>query len=320
MVVLRSAFRPGVALAGALLFAAVWPAEAAILYVASTGSDGNACLRNAPCRTLQRAHDLSAANGEIEVLDSGEYGQQLRIDRSITVSAIGVTASISRVSDGSAIIVDGAGARVVLRGLNLNGNAAASNGIAILTGASVSVEGFTIEDFNANGIRADSFNGEIFIADTVSRDNSGDGLNLTGGALQATVVNSRFENNGGSGVRLEAVVAMITDSIAFGNQASGVAQVNGVSNIVQTIASLNDTGFTIVDGEMTLSRCVARGRFQTGIYAGGGNLHLAHSVVTDNIVGVDLSGGGNVESLGDNTIAGNGLQVTGGSLTPLAPF
>ena len=44
------------------------------VFVAAQGSDSNPCTFAAPCRTFQHAHDVLAANGEIDVLDPAGYG------------------------------------------------------------------------------------------------------------------------------------------------------------------------------------------------------------------------------------------------------
>src|SRR5262249_32923042 len=49
-------------------------AQPARVFVAAQGSDANACTFAAPCRTFQHAHDVVAANGEIDVLEPAGYG------------------------------------------------------------------------------------------------------------------------------------------------------------------------------------------------------------------------------------------------------
>ena len=50
------------------------PAQAQRVFVSATGSDGNPCTFASPCRSFQHAHDLTAAGGEIDVLDPAGYG------------------------------------------------------------------------------------------------------------------------------------------------------------------------------------------------------------------------------------------------------
>src|SRR5664279_6206780 len=66
----------GLALAAALavvLPAAPAHAQANHTYVSGAGSDDNPCTFASPCRTLQAAYNVTAADGEIEVLVPANY-------------------------------------------------------------------------------------------------------------------------------------------------------------------------------------------------------------------------------------------------------
>jgi hypothetical protein len=60
----------------AVLFAAPTAALAAsrFAFVATTGSDRNACTETAPCATLAQAVSVTASGGTVVVLDSGDFG------------------------------------------------------------------------------------------------------------------------------------------------------------------------------------------------------------------------------------------------------
>src|SRR5262249_9205842 len=87
--------------------AALWfvtapaPAQLARTFVsAATGGDLNNCDRPTPCRTFQRAHDQTLANGEISVRDPGGYG------------AVTITKAIGIINDGvgqAGVLVSGGG-------------------------------------------------------------------------------------------------------------------------------------------------------------------------------------------------------------------
>jgi hypothetical protein len=67
------------ALAAALTLAVVLPASAsaqsARTYVArATGSDVNDCVRETPCATFQRAHDMTTPGGEVNGARTGTFG------------------------------------------------------------------------------------------------------------------------------------------------------------------------------------------------------------------------------------------------------
>src|SRR5437016_3814619 len=106
----------------AIVYMAILPTPAQAqsrVFVAAQGSDSNLCTFAAPCRTFQRAHDVVAANGEIDVLDPAGYGA-LTITKAISIQGHGF-AGIAAPS-GNAITVNAAGAAVVnLRGLLIDG-------------------------------------------------------------------------------------------------------------------------------------------------------------------------------------------------------
>src|SRR5688572_21662357 len=92
-------------------------------FVSTTGNDANPCTTPATaCRTLQRGIDSSPTGSVLTVLDSGPYGNVATIAKSITISAVGVTAALTNPAAGStAITINGAGIKVVLQGLLLSG-------------------------------------------------------------------------------------------------------------------------------------------------------------------------------------------------------
>src|SRR5262245_59765219 len=104
-------------------------AQPARVFVSAQGSDGNPCTFAAPCRTFQHAHDVVAANGEIDVLDPAGYGA-LTIDRAISIQGHGF-AGIA-VTSGNAITIGAGGAdRINLRGLLLDGIGTGADGILL---------------------------------------------------------------------------------------------------------------------------------------------------------------------------------------------
>src|SRR6266540_690976 len=89
------------------------------------GSDSNSassCHCTTPCRTFATAHANTLSNGEITVLDPGDYGG-LTITRSISINNdSGGEASITVSGDTTGIIVNApAGGYVNLRGLTIQG-------------------------------------------------------------------------------------------------------------------------------------------------------------------------------------------------------
>ena len=125
-------------LVGALL--ALASAEAAQrTFVASTGNDANPCSLAQPCRGFAAALNQTDVGGEIVVIDSAGYGV-FTTDRSVSVIAPpGVHAGVSVFSPSNGITVDGPGAKVVLRGLSINGQGGAI-GIWMRNGTELHVE------------------------------------------------------------------------------------------------------------------------------------------------------------------------------------
>ena len=54
-------------------------------WVASNGNDGSDCSRANPCMTFNGALAKTNAGGEINVVDSGDYGAGALIDKSIVI-------------------------------------------------------------------------------------------------------------------------------------------------------------------------------------------------------------------------------------------
>ena len=306
-----------------LLFSAAEAADTR--YVASNGTANDTCSRNAPCNTLQRAVNVSSAGGEVIVLDSGSYGNSLTINRSITISADGITATLI---DPGNVTIDNANAIVVLRGLHLKGagGPGVTSGVFITEAAAVHIERCTIERFASTGIRLFDNNGTLFVTDSIVRNNGGGGLLASGAAdtgRTLTVDNSRFENNGGDGVSVVGGRATITRSVASGNGGSGVSLANSVANITWTTASHNgDYGFALVSvgAQMTLESSVARHN-GIGLWVATGTARISRSVFTDNDIGIRNDSTGTLQRLQNNTLEGNGTNLSNtGTELLTAPF
>jgi hypothetical protein len=277
-----------------------------VRFVASYGS-GNLCTREAPCASLQRGINRTPAGGELIILDSGDFGNSAVIDKSITVSAVGVSATL-----GGGITIDATDATVVLRGLRLNGAGSAGNGIDITSGAAgqIYIEDGEIQGF-AYGIHVNSgAYPTLVVAKTVARNNSSTGLHFqTGSPGRLIVDNSRFENNGGDGIEVRAAEASITRAILSGNASSGVrVTFNGKANVTWTTAEHNAGSGYAVDGsgQMTLEQSVARGNAD-GVRASAGSgsqatVRISNSVVTNNGADLAAAGSSTLLSRGNNTI------------------
>src|SRR4030095_2062021 len=55
-------------------------------YVSRNGNDADACTRNAPCRQINRGLSAAQTNGEVIVLNTGNF-QPFTVSKAATVSA-----------------------------------------------------------------------------------------------------------------------------------------------------------------------------------------------------------------------------------------
>jgi len=286
-----------------------------VRFVASYGDNANLCTRDAPCKTMQQGVNLTPTGGELIVLDSGDYGNDVTIGESITISAIGVSATL-----GGTITIDNATATVVLRGLRLNGAGAASTGINILAAAAVHIDDCEIQSFGGIGIQAEqAVDVRLFVSGSVSRNNGIDGLRFnapTGSGGTLVVDNSRFENNLASGLDISDIDATITRTIVSSNF-TGIFQKRGTANVTWTTTEHNLTyGYLAVLSEpgvmMTLERSVVRGNAVAGLhFSSGGTAVISDSVVTNNGTGLSVQAGATLLTRRNNIVSGNTTDVSG---------
>jgi hypothetical protein len=279
------------------------------VFVAAQGSDTNLCTFAAPCRTFQHAHDVVAANGEIDVLDPAGYGP-ITINKGISIQGHGFSGITA--TSGNAITINAGGADVVnLIGLIIEGAGLGSNGIVLNVGGSINIVDCMVRSFvgqtagTGSGISISPVTGttKFFIAHTIASDNTGNGILIrpaVGVAANGVITDVGTSNNGvgiNAAGQLSGGVASkvtITSSTASGNIFTGVQAVGLMSVLVRdTTASNNQTGFTVSSADLRLSRVIASGN------------------------GDGVSGGPSVSTYGDNQISGNTTDVNV-TLTPIS--
>jgi hypothetical protein len=182
-------FASTIAIAATVLCSAAQAADDT-RYISRTGDNVNACTLAKPCRTLQRGISTTPAGGELRILDSGSYGNNVTIGKSLTISGNGNTVFLN----GFLTVNPGAGAAVTLRDLTLNGQGTINVGVSIDLAAAVHIERCVFHGFTGDGIFVHGAGTRIFVIDTISRDNGGDGLRVGGGTI-ALISNSTFTNN-----------------------------------------------------------------------------------------------------------------------------
>src|SRR5262245_6469180 len=291
------------------------------VFVAAQGSDANPCTFAQPCRGFQKAHDTVAAGGEIDVLDPAGYGA-LTITKSISIQGHGFSGiSVGASGTGITISANSGGDRVNLSGLIIDGAGAGSNfGITMLTGRYLTVENCVVRNlmnglsfFNASG----SFIATLVVSNSYFTDNSNFGMIVQagtgGGNILASVQSVTLSHNGGffggGGLLVSAVNAamnvFVRDSVATNNAAGD---------------SLGGVGF-IATGNLPARLVLvnsAASNNGSGVVANAPNatVWLAQSALATNATGYNASGGGVINSYGDNYIAAN-IGNTG-ALTPVS--
>lgn len=284
------------------------------ILVSGKGVDAAGCGTPAsPCRTFQYAHDHVAAGGEVQVMDSGGFAgsvtEGVTISKSISIVNEGAgTASI----DGSDYWFMGiwindtpAPITVRLRGLAITRWSGPYNRAGIYTQnqhLSLSVENCVIRGFRI-GIDFSFYLG-------------GGSFSITNSAIEDTQYGVNIESGNWNGVinRLTAnynVTAVRIRDLTLAPQSK-------FTIVNSTFTNNSGSGLQIYSASaVTVSNSTASNNSEAGFhFSGSGAMRIGASVATGNAIGVFV--GGKVETYGDNNLRGNGVAVSGGSLTPVA--
>lgn len=247
------------------------------VFVSGAGADvANCGPVTAPCRTFQYAHDAVAPLGVIAVLDSGEYGP-VAITKSVSIINNG--AAVATISAPSAttpaIDIRERTARVVLRGLTIDGAKAGFSGVKVTQGRSVDISKCVIRNFASKGVELFGVTGAQFsfrIADSEVSDNATSGIEIiaAAGAAAGIVKNSALNRNG-SGLsgrftfRTVGAVGyniVVHDVEAVGNATAFDASVFNDPNLI-TLTNVTASGPTAISaqflGRMRVSRSTLAG-------------------------------------------------------------
>jgi hypothetical protein len=308
--------RPAYGLVLATLVAAVLAepvsAQAGRTWVSGVGDDANPCTRTAPCKTFAGAVSKTVTGGEISCLDPGGFGMVV-LTKSMTLDCRGTAGSILMAGGGApgsaGVIVNGAGAVVILRNMSIIGIANAPAGIRFLDGAALHLEhvdiaGFTADpavgiDFTPSGA-ANLFVNDVTVANNAS-SSGGAAINIAptaGGSAVASILNAKIHYNG-PGMTLAsdngAISAVLRDSSIASSLQDGILATGGqaISLTVDNSAIINNVGSPI--NAMTASVWIGR------------------SLIVGNGAG---PGTGVLRSFRNNQIAGN--ADAGPTLDPVA--
>jgi hypothetical protein len=278
------------------------------VFVAAQGSDANPCTFALPCRTFQHAHDVVAANGEIDVLDPAGYGK-LTIAKAISIQGHGF-AGIS-IGAGTGITINApATASVHLDGLIIDGTGVGVTGIFFQAGSALVVENCLLRNTTNTGIAMNTFGTSIST------------LSVSGSyvaSIGSVGISIQPSGPAGATAAIERT-AFYDNSTAL--KASAVSSTGPVNvTVTDSIAADGGTGFNIVStatrpaANLALMRTTIAGNSGTGVVAASPNttIQLSQATIMANAIGYDVGSGGTIFSYGDNTIANNGSNT--GTLT-----
>ncbi len=284
-------------------------AQATRTWISGVGDDANPCSRTAPCKTFAGAISKTATGGEIDNLDTGGYGA-LTITKSITLDGGGGSiASVLVLGTNGINVAAPAGSVVTLRNLQFQGLLGSGlAGISFTSGSVLHIEHCSIMGFGGNGININlSTGGEVFIDDTVSQDNTGNGLNIFGsaggsaGEVHVNISNSHFSNNAIGVNASDSSRVSVRTSDATGNSGAGF----------QVVATTNSATLSISDS-------TAANNLGAGVMAGGGTaaatIRAANVALFSNVNGFLTGTNGSIQSFGNNYNPGSGTPTS--TITP----
>ena len=274
--------------------AATVSAQSNRTFVSGHGDDTAACTPVAPCRSFSHAISVTNPGGEVIVLDSAGYGV-LNIGQAVSITAPdGIYAGITATT-GTAVTINASGARVMLKGLTING-AGATVGIDIVSAERVSIDSITINQLEGEaasgntGIRS-SFNAQVSIANSVIRNvlNSlGFTYAIRGFAGTMTIEHCRIETSN-HGIGAFGAEITVRDTVIADTLYSGV-----VSDVPDKAVDVENCDIHGVGGNGAL------------IAGSGGIIRVGRSMITRNARAYQDNGGSSfIYSWGDNHVAGN---------------
>jgi hypothetical protein len=267
------------------------------------GDDANPCTRTAPCATFAGALAVTAAGGEIDVLDPGDFGP-VTITKSISIVGNGVTAGI--VASGVDAITISAGFNdvVTLKGLTLEGTGLGLSGIKFNVGAALQVENCTINNFTVNGIdfNPSGVSALLTVKNSTIRNNAGTGAGGMGGVYlhpvtvgaRATFIGVHFDHN---------KIGLRADDNSFASMKDSDVLANSMTGVLAMSTSL---GVTI-----DIENCLVAQNLGDGITSKGGSSTITLSNVAVNKnggFGLRLSNSGTIISFANNRVAGNSVD------------
>lgn len=303
----KNAMKKTIACLALLATAGVTPVFAApdIVYVAFNGADTHPCTRISPCKTITHGLSVVAAGGEVDIIGSGTY-DDFTVTRSVTVSAEpGVLANLNVPASANGITINaGSSGIVVLRGLTILGHGS-GNGIQVNSAGRVVVEECISRNFSGALVFTPSKPGILTVKGGIFEATSSSIFTccaIGGTAARVDIDGTTVVHIGvsdSSGINADATLLTVTHSVVTGPGGNvnvrlyGIHPAHGTSVIENNSISGFSAGVEVAD-----------------------TAYLSSNKITGNSVGVFITG--TCFSRGNNTIAGNGTNVSG-TLTPFSP-
>jgi hypothetical protein len=284
-----------------LLAASAASGQASRTWVSGVGDDANPCSRTAPCKTFAGAISKTAAKGEISVLDPAGYGA-VTITKSITINGTNTLAGILAAGTNGIIINALATDTVIIKNISIEGFGTGINGIRMLNGGVLHVEGVEINGFAQKGISIETTSAsQVFIKDSFIRNNrqaAGGGILIAPGAtgsVTGTIDNVRSNNNL-FGLKVQDRVNISVRNCDFSNNEN-----NGVLATSTTAAAV-----------INLETCVLStnrnaGLNSSGVQSFGANsiIRLSNVDIFNNDIGINPASGGSIVSFQNNRVTQN---------------
>jgi nitrous oxidase accessory protein NosD len=271
-------------------------------FVSGLGIDSNPCNRTAPCRTFGQAISQTNPGGEVIALDSAGYGA-FTITKAVSIiAAPGVYAGITVFSGEGIDINAGASDAVTLRGLTVNNQGSAGNGVVFNSGGTLRVEDCVITGFPSGVGLFFGAAGKLVAKDCVLKGND---IGIT---VQAA-----------SGTALAAIDRVLLEGNSFQGLIAGDRSKVTVRN---SAASANGGGFfattaSAAASELNIENCLASNNSGAGAGAqststGVVTVRVSNSIITDNNFGLYNAGSPAVLlSRANNTVEGNASDLSG---------
>jgi Right handed beta helix region len=276
------------------------------VFVGGQGSDSNSCSATSPCRTFQHAHDVAAANGEIDVLSPAGYGP-LTITKAISIQGHGFSGLTVSNGLSGIVITAGPSDNINLSGLIIDGAGVGTDGVHFNSGKSLTIDSCLVRNLAGTGISfVPTTSSTLAVSSTIVSNNGISGIVVrpSGNNLLVRAVFNRVEtnNNAQNGIGV------------FGDNTTGSSLVR--ASTVDGVAAYNNANGLYVFG---INGVTSFSVFRSNIFSNavglraesGASMFVSQSNLEDNVVSLnapvnwsDSNGSGFLHSYGDNYTRG----------------